>query len=449
MILGLTVFHWKALTEHRAKTLPDHPDPTLRTRRYRLPYENVFQLVVQTLEALPQWTPVHQDPQAGAIRAERHTRIFRFIDDVHIIIIATKKGNHDIVLNLESTSRVGKGDLGQNARNIREFLNEMDRAAAASVFDRQAAAGAFEGLPDRLADHVHRLAGQIGERHYKQKEAYDRAATYIAEQFLQSGYRPSFETFRIDEIPLLARLRSGGDAREAIEALAYKNIVAVKAGLGDAAIVVGAHYDTHEGTPGADDNASGIAVLLETARLLQARHLEKTVFFVAFGNEEAPFFRTSAMGSAHFLKARKAEHTRIAFMISLEMLGYYTDVPKSQAYPPLLRFFYPDRGNFIAVVGNLASNRFARKIKQSFEEKAGLPAEALSAPRWVPGVDFSDQLHFWKAGIPAVMVTDTAFYRNPYYHTAKDLPQTLNFNKMAEVTKGIVFALLRIDKETG
>ncbi|MFQ5544129.1 MAG: M20/M25/M40 family metallo-hydrolase, partial [Nitrospiria bacterium] len=223
-------------------------------------------------------------------------------------------------------------------------------------------------------------------------------------------------------------------------------VVAKKAGSGDGVIVIGAHYDTVQGSPGADDNASGVAVLLETARLLQKITLEKTIVFVAFANEESPFFRTDAMGSAQFVKKALREKMEIQMMVSLEMLGFYSDASHSQTYPPFLKYFYPDKANFIAVVGNPASHKQVRKMTRYFQQSEKLPVESLVAPSFVPGVDFSDQLNFWKKGIPAVMLTDTAYNRNPHYHTPNDLPRTLHYEKMSQVTRQLVYALLVMGK---
>lgn len=440
MSLGLSSCNWSYLTQHEAETRPDHSDPSLRTKTYVLPYETCFTTLLDLLNHLPRWRVVRHDLQTGEITAERQTRTFHFIDDVQIRIIKT--GQDTSTIHLRSVSRVGKGDFGQNARNIREVLEGLDRRIddilTAPLFSRDSFSS------DRLSSHVHTLSAEIGERHFARPTAFEQAADYIAAQFQQAGFETQFESFEIKDPPLLTELRANREEKNTLKNLQYKNVIAIKKGEKEEIIVVGAHYDTVIGSPGADDNASGVAVLLESARLLRHIPLKKTLLFAAFANEEAPFFRTSAMGSAQFLKM----HPRalISFMISLEMLGYFSDTPGSQGYPPLLKYFYPDRANFIAVVGNLGSKRFVNTVAETFREKTSIPVEALSAPRMIPGVDFSDQLNFWKAGIPAVMLTDTAFNRNPHYHTAFDLPQTLNYEKMAEVTKGVVATLLRMGR---
>ncbi len=303
------------------------------------------------------------------------------------------------------------------------------------------------GLADRLKQHVNHLAQTIGERHFGRPGRLDLAADYIDGKWREAEYDPLFQKFTLTHPPLVSkwRTRHGFDKK----ALSFRNVIAKLKGASDENIIVGAHYDTASGTPGADDNASGIAVLIEVARFLKKKYLaggaplagaaplKKNVTFVAFTNEEPPFSRTSAMGSAHFVKSALQKDEKIDFMLCLEMVGFYIDQPRSQSYPPFLKYFYPDRGNFIAVVGNLRSRSYVKQVKQIFEQETRIAVESLSAPRWVRGVDFSDHMNFWARGIPAVMITDTAFYRNPHYHQPSDTLQTLDFEKMAEVATGI------------
>jgi Zn-dependent M28 family amino/carboxypeptidase len=201
----------------------------------------------------------------------------------------------------------------------------------------------------------------------------------------------------------------------------------IEAGEGD--IVVGAHYDTVRGSPGADDNASGVAVLIELARLVPSG-----VRFVAFANEEAPYFLGPEMGSFVYARDRGAG---VRAMFSLEMLGYYSDKKGSQRYPAPLSLFYPDRADFIAFVGDLGAARLVRKAIGIFREKAQFPSEGLAAPAFIPGVARSDHWSFRKHGYPAVMITDTAFYRNPHYHLPSDTPDRLDYERMARVTLGL------------
>jgi Zn-dependent M28 family amino/carboxypeptidase len=202
-------------------------------------------------------------------------------------------------------------------------------------------------------------------------------------------------------------------------------------------VLVGAHYDTVPGSPGADDNASGVATLIELARALRETRPARTVRLVAFVNEEPPFFYFGDMGSQIYARAARLRGDDIRVMLSLEMLGYYSDSPGSQAYPPLFRFFYPDRGNFVGFVSNLGSRRELRKVVAAFKANSDFPAERLASPSIVPGVSWSDHLSFWRAGYPGIMVTDTAFYRYPHYHAPSDTPERLNYPAMARVASGL------------
>ena len=299
---------------------------------------------------------------------------------------------------------------------------------------------------ERLKRHVTELSLNIGERNFEKRANLDRAASYVYKSFEQSGYRPRIQEFNVDPVPWITRARTDPDKIDLVTRSPYRNICATLAGASQETIVVGAHYDTVFGSPGADDNASGVAGVLELARLLRSTPLEKTIEFVAFANEEPPFFRTSAMGSDQYVADSFLKKRKIVFMISLEMIGYYSEKASSQKYPPFLRFFYPDHANFIAVVGNFFSRRYVQWMKKAFDEKSDLSAQPLVAPQFVRGVDLSDQLSFWKRKIPAIMLTDTAFYRNPHYHCPTDLPETLNFEKMSEVVKGVHSFLIAEDR---
>lgn len=203
-------------------------------------------------------------------------------------------------------------------------------------------------------------------------------------------------------------------------------------------VVIGAHYDSVPGTHGADDNASGVAALLELARRFEGRTFPRTLHLVAFTNEEPPFFRTELMGSfvyAHEMKDKKAT---ITAMLSLEMLGFYSDEPKSQQYPvPALSAVYPDTANFIAFVGDLKNRELVQRAVGVFRKTVPFPAESIAAPALMAGIDFSDHWAFWEAGFPAVMVTDTAFLRNHHYHAPGDLPETLDYARMAVLMDGL------------
>ncbi|HXM81498.1 MAG TPA: M28 family peptidase [Burkholderiales bacterium] len=198
-----------------------------------------------------------------------------------------------------------------------------------------------------------------------------------------------------------------------------------------ASIVVGAHYDTVPGSPGADDNASAVAVLIELAAM------NLPVRFIAFANEEVPYFMGPEMGSFVSAKRSRERGENLRAMFSLEMLGYYRDAPGSQHYPAPLGFFYPDRGDFIAFVGDLGARDLVRKSVSLFRKHASFPSEGVAAPGIIPGVTWSDHWSFRSHGYPAIMVTDTAFYRYPHYHLPSDTPEKLDYERMARVTLGL------------
>ncbi len=276
----------------------------------------------------------------------------------------------------------------------------------------------------RLRAHVTRLAGEIGRRGIFRPAALAAAADYVAEQWREQGYEVARQTYEV----------AGLDCSNlAIEIPG--------ASRPDEILLVGAHYDTVETTPGADDNASAVAVLLELSRALAAAAPALTVRFVAFVNEEPPFFPFGKTGSSVCARAARQRGERIRLMISLEMLGYYRSEPGSQRYPPLFRWFYPRRGDFVAFVSNLRSRRELRGLVDAFRASSDFPAESAATFAWVPGVGWSDHLAFWRAGYRAVMVTDTAFYRNPHYHGPGDTPDKLDYRAMARVAGGLAGAL--------
>ena len=211
-------------------------------------------------------------------------------------------------------------------------------------------------------------------------------------------------------------------------------------------VVVGAHYDTAAGGPGADDNASGVASMLAIARALAASHHApaRTIRFVAFVNEEPPYFWNAEMGSLVYAKACKARGDAIVAMLSLETLGYYRDEPGSQKYPPIVSSFYPDRGDFVAFVGNLGSRGVVHDAIRTFRGAEAFPSEGATLPSFVTGVGWSDQWSFWQVGYPGVMVTDTAPFRNPHYHQMSDRPDTLDYARLARVTEGLVAVVKKL-----
>ncbi|MPW18133.1 M28 family peptidase [Paraburkholderia sp. CNPSo 3157] len=275
-------------------------------------------------------------------------------------------------------------------------------------------------LAAALQRHVNVLAGDIGERNVLHPTALHAAADYIERHWAIRGCAVTRQNYLVRGVQCA-------------------NIEAALPGSVESGeiIVLGAHYDTVPGSPGADDNASGVAALLETMFLLQAFTPLYTMRCVAFVNEEAPFFFRGDMGSLRYARAARLRGDRIRLMLSLEMLGYYRDEPGTQAYPPLLRYFYPSRGNFIGFVSNLRSAQRLRWLTDAFQASSDFPLQSAALPWWVPGVALSDHSSFWREGYPAVMVTDTAYLRNPHYHTAHDVPATLDYGRMAAVTLGL------------
>jgi len=271
--------------------------------------------------------------------------------------------------------------------------------------------------PARLEERVRRLVEGFLPRDHAHPEVLAAAARDIASDLEAAGGRVREQPFA-----------SGR----------YRNVIAAFGPETAERIVIGAHYDTAGGLPGADDNASGVAVLVELGHLLGRNRPTMLVELVAYALEEPPFFRTRGMGSAVHAESLSRTRTRVRAMISLEMLGYYRSEPGSQAYPmPGLGWLYPSAGDFIAVVGRWRDVSLVRRIKAAMRGAAPLPVASINAPRWVPGVTLSDHVNFWNHGFPAVMVTDTAFLRNPNYHTAGDTPDTLDYDRLAMVVRQI------------
>ncbi|MBI5622936.1 MAG: M20/M25/M40 family metallo-hydrolase [Elusimicrobia bacterium] len=277
-------------------------------------------------------------------------------------------------------------------------------------------------LAERLERHVRVLSHVIGERSLGEYGNLVKAKDYVFSEFRSYGYEPSVQEYR-------AYGRT------------FQNLTAEKPGRTPEVVLVGAHYDSVAGTPGADDNASGVAALLELARAFAGTPRERTLRFAAFSTEEPPFFRTSDMGSAQYAKLCRKRKDNIKAMVCLEAIGFYSDLKGSQTYPPLVHLFYPEAGNFAAVVGDLLSGPLVRRVAEGISGGSSMPVQKAALPRLVPGIDFSDHANFWKEGYPAVMVTDTAFYRNKNYHTAEDTYEKLDYVRMAELTRGLAASL--------
>ena len=277
--------------------------------------------------------------------------------------------------------------------------------------------------PVRLETHVRALSERFSPRGDRNLRNLDAAAGYIADMLRAAGGQVSDQPYSSD-------------------GYTYRNVIAAFGPQSEERVVIGAHYDTFRGFPGADDNASGVAGVLELARLLGAGSPRVRVELVAYSLEEPPHFRTESMGSAVHAASLEAKKARVRAMISLEMIGCFSDEKDSQAYPlGVLKLLYPSTGNFIAVVGRIGGGRLVRVVKTAMRAATRLPVESINAPGFIPGIDFSDHLSYWEQGYPALMVTDTAFYRNPRYHASDDTADTLDYERMALVVDGLVAAV--------
>jgi Zn-dependent M28 family amino/carboxypeptidase len=202
-------------------------------------------------------------------------------------------------------------------------------------------------------------------------------------------------------------------------------------------VIVGAHYDSVPESPGADDNGSGVAAVIALAGAFAGSAPERTLRFVTFVNEEPPHFLTDEMGSLVYARRSASRRENIRAMLSIESIGYYSEEEGTQSYPQPLGLFYPPRADFIAFVSNLGSRRLLNRALRSFRARATIPSEGGALPELVPGIGWSDQWSFWQHGWPAIMITDTALYRNPNYHTASDTPDTLDYDRFTRVVIGL------------
>lgn len=280
-----------------------------------------------------------------------------------------------------------------------------------------------EGVRERLYQHVEYLSVKVGDRHLWKEGSLDHAADYIESVFTASGYSVWRQTY-------------------SCYGKSVSNLIAEKPGKSRERIVVGAHYDTVPGTPGADDNASAVAGLLELGRLMKERSSKKTLILAAFVNEEPPCFGSSNMGSSVYAKHLKMQKASVTVMISLEMIGFFSD-ERIQTYPlPGMGLFYPKTGDYIGVVGNFHSSSCVSFLKRGIQKHSRIRVRSLTAPEFFGGINLSDNYAFWQQGYRAVMVTDTSFFRNKNYHQESDTMDTLDFDKMAELVKGLSNTLL-------
>ena len=274
-------------------------------------------------------------------------------------------------------------------------------------------------LRGELIADVQMLAGQIGERNMARYPQLNAAADFIETSFSRAGLQPRRDSYDF-------------------QGRACHNIEAEIRGARPEILLIGAHYDSVFGSPGANDNGSGVAAMLALARRFAGKPGQHTLRFVAFVNEEPPYFLTAQMGSFVYAGRCKARGDRISAMISLETIGYFSDAPHSQSYPaPGLGVFYPSIGNFIGFVSNVPSRNLLRRAIALFRKHARIPSEGAALPGFIPGVSWSDQWAFWQHGYPGIMITDTAPFRYPHYHAATDMPDKLDYDRFALVVSGM------------
>lgn len=291
----------------------------------------------------------------------------------------------------------------------------------------EAARAEIEALERRLMEHVRVLGGTIGERNLYRPRALRAAADYVRRVWSDQGYRVTEEGYEV-----------AGQS--------CANLVIEQKGSGHpgAILLVGAHYDSVIGTPGANDNATGVSLLLEMSRAFREEPPARTVRFVAFVNEEPPYFLTGQMGSRVHARQARRRGENILAMLSLETIGYYSDARGSQRYPFPFGLAYPSIGNFLAVVGNLPSRGLVVDFLRHFMSASDFPVEGVATFEWIPGINWSDHWSFWKEGYPALMLTDTAPYRYPEYHSRLDLPERINPREFARAAQGVIHTVRRL-----
>lgn len=282
-------------------------------------------------------------------------------------------------------------------------------------------------LRDNLKAHVEMLARTIGERNMGHPDGLNKAADYIRQVLVSREYQVTEDTYEVNGQKLRILYTTLPGSKNPTQPF-----------------VVGAHYDSVAGSPGADDNASGVAAVLELARMLKTDLPGHPIILAFFPNEEPPYFQTKDMGSLRFAKGFHQGIDRFHGMMSIETIGYYSDQTGSQKYPAGIGSLYPNTGNFIGFVGDEKSRAMVRSAVGEFRLKTHFPAEGASLPGFVEGVGWSDHWAFWQVGVPAIMVTDTAPFRYPYYHQAGDTPDKLDYDRMARVVLGLKRVALKL-----
>ncbi|MBM3452541.1 MAG: M28 family peptidase [Bacteroidetes bacterium] len=266
-----------------------------------------------------------------------------------------------------------------------------------------------------LRQHLTTITKREKARHFANPEVLDSVAAYIHREFEKSADTVYYQTYRAN-------------------GTTYRNVIAVFGRKNQKRIIVGAHYDVCGNQEGADDNGSGTVALLELSRMLKGKELKNRIDLVAYTLEEPPFFRTDYMGSAIHAKSIEPIKDQVLGMISIEMIGYFSDKKNSQEYPlGILKWFYGGKGNYITLVRKSSAGKFVKRFIQNYKKTKLIRTKKFAAPRSLPGIDFSDHLNYWNIGIDALMITDTSFYRNKNYHKETDTIETLNIAEMAEV----------------
>lgn len=298
--------------------------------------------------------------------------------------------------------------------------------------------GKDTSLSLKLKSDVEMLCNTIGERNYLHPEALEKSREFLAQSFREMGLPVTIQKFKAGP-SVLATIR--GANQKNTEEITFTNIIAEVRGTEHPGeyIVVGAHYDTApcSGNLGADDNASGVAGVLALARHFSKNPQKRTIRFVCFANEEPPFFWTHDMGSYVCARESRRKKEIVHGMITLECIGYFSEEAGTQQYPPLLEHLFDEKkGNFIAFVGGSMSGHLVRKSIASFRKEGLVPSKGAVIPLTVPGIGWSDHWSYAQFGYPAMMITDTATYRNPNYHTRRDVPLTLDYRRMELVVEG-------------
>lgn len=284
------------------------------------------------------------------------------------------------------------------------------------------------GLAAKLESHVKILSGEIGERNLFRTGSMGLSVSWIKDQLEEIGYSPQIQSYE-----LKGRQRFYDDGKS-------ENIIAEVTGTErpQYIVVIGAHYDSVNRSPGANDNASGVAVMLSLADFFYSEPQEKTIRFVAFANEEPPFFKTQDMGSFAYAERSHNQGEQITAMVALDGLGYFSDEPGSQSYPfPGIGLFYPKTANFIAFVTRFGDLSLLREVTDAFRQEATIPSEAAALPGFIPGVSWSDHWSFWQHDYNALLVTDTLPFRDRQYHSPNDTAERLDYERMARVTIGL------------